>query len=249
MKIKLIIVFSISLIASIFIFIGPIEQPQNYYNFSDKNNYFGVNNFFNVISNIPFLLVGLFGLILDKNKKLTHDNYSITPVYSVFFLGIFLTSFGSSWFHLNPSSETLVWDRLPMTIGFMALTTGLLSEYLKRELQQYLLYPLLLIGFTSVIYWHFTEQAGRGDLRPYALVQFLPLLIIPAVVVTHKPRYTRSWDLIWVFIFYVLAKVMEHFDHAIHQLLGSISGHSIKHLLAAAATYMALRMLQRRKLV
>lgn len=97
MKIKLIIVFSISLIASIFIFIDPIEQSQNYYNFSDKNNYLGVNNFLNVISNIPFLLIGIFGLILDKNKKLTHDNYSITPVYSIFFLGVFLTSFGSSW--------------------------------------------------------------------------------------------------------------------------------------------------------
>ncbi|MEH6468866.1 MAG: ceramidase domain-containing protein [Porticoccus sp.] len=247
MKIKLIIIFSIILIGVVFVFIEPIPQPQSYYKFSDNNNYFGINNFWNVISNTPFLLVGLFGLILDKNKKLTHDNYLITPVYSIFFLGIFLTSFGSSWFHLNPSNETLVWDRLPMTIGFMALTTGLLSEYLKRELQQYLLYPLLLIGFTSVIYWHFTEQAGRGDLRLYALVQFLPLLVIPAVVVTHKPRYTCSWDLIWVFIFYILAKVTEHFDHAIHQLLGGVSGHSIKHLLAAAAAYMVLRMLQRRK--
>jgi Ceramidase len=244
---KIIIILSSILIAALFIIVDPIPQPQIYYNFSDKNNYFGINNFWNVISNIPFLVVGLMGLFLDRNKKLIHENYSTTPIYSILFFGVFLTSVGSSWFHLNPNNETLVWDRLPMTIGFMALTVGLLSEYLKRELQKQLLYPLLLVGLVSVVYWHITEQAGRGDLRLYVLVQFLPMIVIPAIALTHKARFSHSRELIGVVTFYVLAKLAEQYDQAIHEILGGVSGHTIKHLLAAVATYLVLRMLMLRK--
>ena len=247
MKNKIIITFFIVLVMSVFVFINPVSQPQNYYNFSDKNNYYGISNFWNVISNIPFLIVGIYGLVLNKQKKLIHDNYPGIPIYGIFFLGVFLTGFGSSWFHLNPNNETLVWDRLPMTIGFMALTTALLSEYSYREFQKQFIYPLLLIGFISVVYWHMTEQAGRGDLRLYALVQFLPMLVIPVVAFTNKSRFTNNVKLVGVIVFYLLAKVAEHYDQAIHQLLGDISGHSIKHLLAAIATYLVLRMLMLRK--
>ncbi len=134
-----------------------------------------------------------------------------------------------------------------MTIGFMALTTGLISEYLYRELQKKIFYPLLFVGFISVLYWYYTEQQGRGDLRLYVLVQFLPMLLIPLVALTHQSRFAQNNLLIGVILFYLLAKLTEHYDHTIHQALGFISGHSIKHLLAAAATYLVLIMLKNRK--
>ena len=245
MKKILFLIFLISF--SIFFFIDPISQPQNYYNFSDENNYLYINNFWNVVSNIPFIIIGFIGLYENKKKKLIHDNFNSTPIYNIFFAGVLLTGFGSSWFHLNPNNATLVWDRLPMTIGFMALTVGILSEYLNRELQKQILYPLLLVGFFSVFYWYFTEQQGRGDLRLYGLVQFLPLIIIPLIALTHESRFSHNNGLIGVILFYLLAKFAEHYDHTIHQVLGFMSGHSIKHLLAAIATYLVLRMLKKRK--
>lgn len=244
---KKILFLIVSIIFLIFIFVDPISQSQKYYNFSDKNNYFCINNFWNVISNIPFIIIGLVGIYDNKREKLKHDNYKITPIYNTFFLGVFLTGFGSSWFHLNPNNATLVWDRLPMTIGFMALTTGLLSEYLYRNLQKRIFFPLLFIGFISVLYWYYTEQQGRGDLRLYVLVQFLPLLLIPLIALTHQSRFTHNNLLIGVILFYLLAKLAEHYDQEIHQVLGFISGHSIKHLLAAIATYLVLVMLRNRK--
>jgi len=245
MKKILFLIFSI--IFLIFIFVDPISQPQNYYNFSDKNKYFSINNFWNVISNIPFIIIGFIGVYENKKEKLIHDNYKITPLYGIFFLGVFLTGFGSSWFHLNPNNATLVWDRLPMTIGFMALTTALLSEYLYKDIQKKIFYPLLFVGFISVLYWYYTEQQGKGDLRLYALVQFLPLLLIPLIAFIHQSRFTHNYLLIGVVLFYLLAKLAEHYDQAIHQWLGFISGHSIKHLLAAIATYLVLIMLRNRK--
>ena len=219
---KLIVVLIILITVTLFFVIDPISQPQNYYDFSDYINYYGINNFCNVISNIPFIIVGLVGLFLNKKQKLNHDNYSTTPVYSLFFLGVFLTGFGSFWFHLNPNNETLVWDRLPMTMGFMALTVGLLSEYFKRELQKQLLYPFIFIGFFSVMYWYFTEKAGRGDLRLYALVQFVPLIIIPAVALTHKSRYTRSLDLIWCFVGFMRVSPSKFLDASTSTIVFSI---------------------------
>lgn len=232
---------------ALFTLSGPIAQPHAYHDFADSRVILGVTNFWNVISNIGFLVIGAWGLLADWRNRLVHDNDSDYPVYSIFFAGVLLTCFGSSWYHLNPGNTSLVWDRLPMTIGFMALTVGLLSEFLGRALQKRLLYPLLLAGFASVIYWHFSEQAGQGDLRPYLLVQFLPLLIIPLVALTGSSRYTCTIDLIAVIGFYALAKLAELLDMQIYQALGVISGHSLKHLLAALAAGMVLRMLWRRR--
>lgn len=232
---------------ALFALSGPISQPVSYHHFADERTFLGIRNFADVVSNLPFMVVGLWGLYADRTRRLSHDNPVGYPVYSLFFAGVFLTALGSAWYHLRPDNLTLVWDRLPMTIGFMALTSGLLSEFLGRELQQRLLYPLLLAGFASVFYWHFSEQAGRGDLRPYLLVQFLPMVIIPLLAMTHQSRFTRSTDLVAVVGLYGLAKGAELLDGEIYQLLGVISGHSLKHLLAALAAAMVLRMLYKRK--
>jgi len=234
---------------ALFLLSGPIAQPLSYHDFADSRTLLGVDNFSDVISNLFFVVVGAWGLIAGGANRLVHDNYPGYPVYGIFFAGVLLTGLGSAWYHLNPNNVTLVWDRLPMTIGFMALTTGLLSEFLGGELQKRLLYPLLLAGLASVIYWHIGEQAGRGDLRPYLLVQFLPMVVIPLVALTHRSRFTRATDLIPLVGLYGLAKVAELLDAQIYQVLGVISGHSLKHLLAALAVGVVLSMLHRRRAV
>ena len=245
------IIFTITaaIVAAVFVFAGPIPQPQNYYNFADQKTIFGVPNFWNVLSNLPFLLVGAAGIIADRKNQLVHDNYPGYPVYQMLFWGVGLTCLGSSWFHLNPNNETLVWDRLPMTIGFMAFMVGLLSEYTRREWQKVLMYPMLLAGFASVAYWIVSENMGRGDLRPYVLVQFVPLILLPIIALTRRPKFTRGRDLIGVFFFYFLAKILEFFDREIFEIFNVISGHSLKHLAAAFATYLLLQMLRKRELV
>lgn len=60
------------------------------------------------------------------------------------------------------------------------------------------------------------------------------------------PRYTRSYDLGLVVGFYALAKALEFFDKPIFAALRVVSGHTLKHLAAAAAGYCILRMVQKR---
>ena len=113
-----------------------------------------------------------------------------------------------------------------------------------------LLAPLLLLGIVSVWYWRLTEQSGHGDLRMYGFVQFFPALGIPLILWLFPARYTRTWDLVPAMAWYVLAKVLEAADKQVYAVLGrSISGHTLKHLAAAMATWWILRMLLHREAV
>lgn len=235
----LIVLISI-LSALVVLSLDPIAQDIEYHNFEDQRIYFGIPNFWNVISNLPFLLVGCLGLynIFCSNKiKLLNDFKS---PYILFFLGVAMVAVGSSYYHLWPSNDSLVWDRLPMTIAFMSLFTIIISEFTSPSFGKMLLFPLIIFGAYSVFYWHSTENGGAGDLRLYILVQFLPVLVIPLILLFFKPTFTRISGY-WILLFaYILAKLLEHFDSQIYNVLFFISGHSVKHVIAALGVYLLL---------
>ena len=212
----------------------PVAQDPSYHLFSDRRSFAGVPNFLNVMSNLPFLFVGVWGLVF----VMRHGG-SVAPemklAWVVFFTGIMLTTFGSGYYHLWPANEPLVWDRLPMTIGFMSLVAILIAEYGSARIGKALLVPLLLVGFASVMYWSYTEAHGVGDLRPYAIVQFLPILLIPITLLLFPSRSDLG-RYVWVMIgFYLAAKIFETFDGNIYAAGELISGHSIKHIVASLA--------------
>jgi hypothetical protein len=127
----------------------------------------------------------------------------------------------------------------------MGLFVALLGEYLRNRIAALLLLPAMALGLASVVYWHFSD-----DLRPYYWVQLVPLLTIPAVMVLFRSRYSHQWLLLVALGWYVLAKFTESHDVAIFRGTQElISGHSLKHLLAAAGCYSILVMLRRRKRV
>jgi hypothetical protein len=108
-----------------------------------------------------------------------------------------------------------------------------------------LLLPLVAIGIASVLYWSATERAGAGDLRPYILVQALPIVLVPYLALAWRGRYLPWGDLFISGGLYVLAKVLEVGDAAIFSLGGIVSGHTLKHLAAAAGAYWIARTIRR----
>ncbi len=212
----------------------PIPQDPLYHQFSDRRSFAGIPNFLNVMSNLPFLFVGAWGLVfVSRHDATVAPNMSIA--WLVFFAGSALTCFGSAYYHLQPGNEALVWDRLPMTIGFMSLVAIVIAEYGSARIGAALLLPLLLIGFASVMYWSHTESLGAGDLRPYAVVQFLPLLLIPITLLVFPSRSDLGRYIWMMFGLYLAAKLCELFDYDIYAAGELISGHSIKHIVASLA--------------
>lgn len=239
-KQALVFVSAIAIVAAFLL--PPVAQDPAYHDFADQRTLLGMPNFWNVVSNLPFLIIA--GLGLSRLSSLARPAPGTT--YAILCIGVLLVGFGSSYYHWTPSNVTLVWDRLPMTIAFMALMALVLGERVSPRLGRLALWPLLLLGTGSVGYWHWTELQGIGDLRPYGLVQFLPMLLIPMMLWLYPQKYVRS-HLVWTsVVFYALAKITEHFDQEILDALGWISGHSIKHLLAAVAVLFIVLAIEKR---
>jgi hypothetical protein len=225
-----------------------IDLPLSYHHFADHRGFLGIPNFGDVTSNFAFLVAGLWGLIFlagkSSDERFVHAREPWA--YDLVFLGLVLTAFGSAFYHLSPDNTRLVWDRLPMMIVFMPLVAAVIAERVNFKLGLWLLPVLTVIGIGSVIRWHFTVQHGAGDLRFYGAVQVYAMLALVAALLLPS-CYTGTEDLIWVIVFYVIAKVAELADRQIFSLGHIISGHTIKHLFAAASGYWILRMLQKRK--
>ena len=210
---------------------GPIAQDPAYHRFADQRTVLGVPNLWNVASNIPFLLVGVYGLALLRRGHSGGALAYLRPAYGVFFFALALVAVGSAYYHLDPNDGTLVWDRLPMTLAFMAFFAAMLGEHVQARLTRRLLVPLLLLGVASVAWWQFS-----GDLRLYYLIQFLPMLLIPIIVVLY-PCAIPGTRLVWLVMgLYIGAKAFELFDAQVFDVLG-FSGHSFKHIAAALAVY------------
>ena len=203
-------------------FSSPIKQNLEYHHFCDINKLFGIPNFHNVTSNILFIVVGIYGLLkLNITSKLK-------PHYIILFIGIILTGIGSGYYHVNPNNTTLIWDRLPMTIVFMTILSIIIYEFINKKLGQTMLIPALLIGVFSIFYWVIFK-----DLRFYAFVQFYPMITILIILIFSKSDTTNKLSYWLLFLMYIFAKTCEYFDEFIFNLLHSISGHTLKHIISS----------------
>ena len=229
-RVGYLILTAIAVLALTGIFIlSPIEQNKEYHNFCDSDTIFNIPNFWNVVSNIPFLIIGLIGLY--KTTTLLETKIQ----YIMFFLGISLVSIGSGYYHLNPNNSTLVWDRLPMTIAIMSLFSIIISEFIDLKVGLKSLLPAVIIGLLSVVYWIIFN-----DLKIYILVQFYPVLAIFVILIFFKSKYNLTIGY-WLLLFaYIIAKIFEHFDYQTQSVLKIMSGHTLKHIVISIGIFSLL---------
>lgn len=225
---------------------GPIAQLPHYHEFADQRGLHGLPNAADVLSNAGFALVGLWGLLRLWPARRRPELAAGWPGYCLFLVALVLTAAGSGYYHLGPDNASLVWDRLPIAFACAGLLAGVRAETGPR-INGWLWACLLAIaGALSVWWWHFTEQAGQGDLRFYLLIQGLPLLLVPLWHTAYgAPRDQRAAFGLAI-VLYILAKAAELNDHVLFSTLGWISGHTMKHLLATAAAAVVVGHLVRR---
>ena len=242
----ILLLLSSVIMALVIMFVPPVSQDPAYHNFADQRYISGIPHFWNVVTNIPFILLGITGFFKIQKQEFPGILPDLFRAYLTFFVGLVLTGLGSGYYHLDPSNSTLVGDRMAITISFMSFFVLIFGESISTKTASRLLAPLLLFGLASVVYWNISEKIGTGDLRFYALVQFLPMLLIPLMLLFYGSCLSgRRWILA-ILLVYGAAKITEMYDHQIYELIG-FSGHSLKHLIAAFGAFLFLKGLEVRK--
>jgi hypothetical protein len=231
--------------------IGPIRQDQDYHHFADGRAFLGLENAADTLSSLALLVVGVFGLfVLWRDRASGGSTRFVAPEemlpYRAFFCAVALTGLGSTYYHLAPDDARLVWDRLPMAAAFMSLLAAVIVERVSVSAGIQLLIPLIALGVASVLYWPASALIGFEDLRPYVAVQFGSLVAVLGVCALFPSRYTRGEALLVTAAVYGIAKVFELYDRQIYELGRWVSGHTLKHMTAAAAVYLLVRWLQQR---
>jgi hypothetical protein len=217
-------------------FVAPIPQSQHYHAFADARELFGVPNFVNVVTSLAFVLVSVPALLHALSSR-------AGPGWTVFFAATAMVGLGSAYYHLAPQDWTLLWDRLPMAIAFAGLLAALVGEHLGARIGRSLLPPALLFCVGSVLYWYFA-----GDLRLYVWAQAVTVLAVPLALWLLPARCSHRRYYLYGFVLYGFAKLSELADQAIYQWTGEVlSGHSAKHLLAAAGIACFYVMLAKRQ--
>jgi hypothetical protein len=210
---------------------SPIYDGADVNFYADQRSFLGIPNFYNVISTILFLILGLMGL-----WKLGHQKKTLLrTVWMIFFLATIGIALGSGYYHLDPSDQRLFWDRLSISTGFMALLAGVLTERISIHVMKKVAPLLILVGMGSVFYWGYT-----GDLRFYLLMQYFPIVSLPLLCLCFPTKGDRY--IYGVVVFYILAKVVEVYDVQIFNLTHQmISGLTLKQLVAAVSVYFVYR--------
>lgn len=205
---------ALAAIVGTFVALDAYPQDPCYHRFADKRVFLGIPNFWNVLSNLPFLVVGWMSW---KHNR-------------VFALGLIVTAFGSGLYHWIPNNSTLLLDRVGIVIAAMALISMLVEEYAGGYARISLIVAEA-IGIGSLVVWYATD-----DLRLYGVVQFFPALLIVALPLVFRPTHKAHGVLALVLVFYAIAKLCEMYDAGIYRELHVVSGHTLKHIAAAAST-------------
>jgi len=213
-------------------FVRPVPQDPAYHRFADARTMFGIPNFLNVASNLPFLVAGVLGVGHALSRSTTFLAPWVRWPWLALTGSVVLTGLGSPYYHWNPTDATLFWDRLPMAIGFGAVLGIIVIERMDVRLGKALWAPLVLAGGGSLLFWRL-----GGDLRFYGLFQGWAIVLVPLMLLLFPARTSGTHHWFLILGLYGIAKVFELGDVQTYRLGEFVSGHTLKHLFAGGASW------------
>lgn len=205
--------------------------------FVDARTLLGLPNAMDVLTNAPLALAGLWGLLVLRGRALPAATQQAAWM---FFAGLVATGFGSAWYHWAPDATGLVWDRLGMAVTFAGALALAVAERVGQAPARQALRVLLPLALLSAIL-----PASNGNVLPWAVLQFGGMALIVWLALRKPVAGAIGIRLGALIGLYALAKVLELGDTAVfHATADTVSGHSLKHLVAALAAWPVLAALK-----
>jgi len=225
---------------------GPaVAQTPHYHRFADQRSWLGIPCATDVLTNAFFALAGAWGLCRCGSDKCGHFGQQgdvRRALAAVFFGGLVVTSAGSAYYHLRPDNLGLAWDRLGMALAFAGLLGLAVADRISARAGVAVLWTTLVAGPVAVWVWYLT-----GNLLAWSVLQGGGMVLILALACLQSVRGEKGLPLVSVILLYALAKVMELGDHWVFAWTqGVVSGHSLKHVVAAMAALPVLAVMHNR---
>lgn len=227
----IILLLSSLLVGGLFFF-HPIHQDLHYHNFAEQRFLGSVPHWGDVLTNLGFAITGL---LLLRYKHNTEQYPGQKTVFDCFVFSCFALCLGSGYYHWSPNNYVLLWDRATMLLGFALIlldTAIIYSIFTPQHLVKKII-GLELLFLLTLFPWVCFDR-----LELYVLAQFFVMSVMPLLAIkNYLEKGSHYQHILYMFLFYSLAKFFEHYDVFFYHLLG-FSGHSIKHLCYAISLYM-----------
>lgn len=219
---------------------GPmLPASAHQHTLADQRALWGIPCALDVLSNLPFAIAGLWGLVTLRRVAPGMLDAPSRALASLFFAGLVCTAAGSALYHWQPQDAGLLWDRLGMVLPFAGLLGLAGASRVSARAGAAAAGTVLLAGPLAVLWW-----SHSGNLLPWAVVQLGGMLVVLALACLPRRDGALALHLGAVMALYALAKLFEAADHAVFEATGqAVSGHSLKHVLAAAAAWPVLAAL------
>lgn len=232
-------------VLAVFAIAGPhVGNPVGYHHFVDERSWFAVPHAGDVLSNVAFLVAGVVGmrsLWRLPARSLTNMERAMA---ALFFAGLMATSACSSWYHLHPDDARLMVDRSGMAIAFAGMVGLAVTTRVGERAGALTGLGLLLIAPWTI------HISASGELLPWAVLQFGGMAALCALACLRPLSIALAPSWIAIALIYAVAKVAELGDAAVFEVTGHVvSGHTLKHVIAAFAAWPLIAALNARRSV
>ena len=237
---ELALLLAVAALAALAALLPATGLPAGYHDFADQRTLLGLPHARDVLSNLPFAVMGAWGLWWLRRVPLDRLGTAQRGLAGLLFIGLIATAFCSSGYHLDPHDAGLCIDRVGMSLAFAGLL-GLAAADRISARAGVALAALVAVAApaTALVAWL------GGNMTPWAVLQGGGLVLLAALALRRPQPRALGFSIIGVIAFYAVAKALELADAPVFALTQQlISGHSAKHLVAALAAWPVVRALQ-----
>jgi thiamine transporter ThiT len=206
--------------------------------FIDARVLWGIPNALDVLSNLAFIPMGLWGLW--SLHRAPDVQRATRQSASVFFIGLLLTCLSSSAYHWAPSVWGLALDRAGMAVAFAGVLGLAVAERVSLRAAPWVWGSVGVAGLLAILLNYTT-----GAIAPWAIVQFGGMAVVLWAAV--QPKQAGALGVRWsvLIAIYVVAKLFELGDESVFKATGDLmSGHSLKHIVASLAALPVINALR-----